>query len=173
MSVNRPWTAEDDAALRLGYDSTPAVVLAAQLGRARSAMYKRAEKLGLVKTRILRTPGKRPHNYAPVGTIRTQGRQRYLVIKISEGAWPDAWKLLHYVNWEAVHGPVPDTHVLAFRDGKVAHVEVENLELVAKKDWILRYHPETTLPPELANIIRLKAVLSRHINKRNKENEQQ
>jgi hypothetical protein len=167
--MNRPWTVDDDAMLRASYDRERTTDLALRLGRAVSAVYKRAENLGLSKPRIK----PRASNAAPIGTIRRAGRQGYQFIKVKPGGWPNAWRRLHHVEWETANGPIPDGYVIAFRDGNVENIDIDNLELVHKDEWIKRYIPEHTMPPELAEVIRLKASLTRTLNQqKDKENEE-
>lgn len=138
--------------------------IAAHLGRSEDSINTFAKRRGLSKGgRRINPPGARPANYKPIGSTMA-GNRGQTYVKVREGGWPDAWELLHRLNWEAVNGPVPEGHVLTFRDGDHTNAAVENLELVASKDWIKRYIPEHTLPPELAQLIRLKAVLVRQIN---------
>ena len=163
---SRPWTSADDDLLRLWYDQEQTGKLAARLNRTIGATYARAKKLGLSKRRIEARAG----NAVPIGTVRKAGRQGYLFVKVAEGRpWGKVWKRLHHVVWEAANGPLPDTHVLKFKDGNVENVALENLEPVPKQDWIKQYTPEHTLPAELAGLIRLKSALTRQINKRTKK----
>lgn len=160
---NRPWLPAEDALLRLHYPTMRSTALALLLGRSLTGMYKRAEKLGLSKPQVF-APDYRPHNYAPIGATTTSGRHGYLMVKVAEGSWPEAWRPAHHLAWEAAYGPLPSEHVLAFKDGNAENRALANLELVAKRDWLMRYHPETTLPPALAALIRTKAALTRAIN---------
>lgn len=168
VTTNRPWTPDDDAIMRTEYPHAPLDELAARLDRARTALHKRAEKLGLKRPHRM-PAGFRPKNYAPVGATRKQGRQGYTFIKVAEGGWPQAWRPLHHVLWEQAHGKIPPDHLVTFKDGNVEHIELDNLELVARADWIARFIPERLLPPELAGIIRVKAALTRAINQLAKE----
>lgn len=161
----RPWSPQDDFALAALVPTLEWGAVAAALERSVDSVRARARVLGLAK------PQGRPHNTLAVGSVRVYGTKGYQYLKVAEGGWPAAWRLLHYTVWEAAHGPVPDTHVLAFKDGNPAHTELANLEQVAKANWIMRYHPERTLPPELAGLIRLKAALTRAINQVTKEQE--
>lgn len=172
MTTARPWTLEEDGILRQHYATMRSAALAELLGRPLPGMYKRAAKLGLSKSQVYADDHK-PHNYAPIGTTRTSGRNSYLMVKVRDGGWPDAWYPQHYLTWEAVHGAVPVDHVLTFKDGNVENTAVENLELIAKADWIKRYIPEHTLPPEVAEIIRLKGALTRAINDKLRGNDDQ
>jgi hypothetical protein len=163
MKQRRPWSADDDLALAALVPALAWGAVAAALERSADAVRARARALGLAK------PKGPPHNTLPPGSVRVYGTKGYQYLKVAEGGWPQAWRLLHHTVWEAAHGPLPDDHILTFRDGNPAHTGLANLELVAKADWIMRYHPESTLPPELASLIRLKAVLTREINQRHKE----
>lgn len=162
------WTDDDDAALRARYPHEAAAVIARDLGRAKTALYARAKKLGLSKPARHFAPDYRPANYLPVGATRVVPKG-WVCVKVKEGGWPEAWRPLHHLTWEREHGPVPPGHVLTFRDRNPKNAEPDNLELVAKTDWIKRYQPETTLPPEIARLIRLRSALVRQINKAEKE----
>jgi hypothetical protein len=168
-ATGRPWTADDDAALRDRYQNESAAALARDLGRAKTALYARAKKLGLRKAVRHFAPDYRPPNYLPVGATRVVPKG-WVCVKVKEGGWPHAWRPLHHLAWEREHGPIPPGHVLTFRDGNPKNAEPANLELVAKIDWIKRYQPETTLPPEISRLIRLRSALVRQINKAEKEN---
>lgn len=169
VTEGRPWTNADDDLLRQWYDKESTPKAAARLDRTIGATYARAKKLGLTKPRIEARAG----NAEPIGTIRKAGRQGYLFVKVAEGRpWAKAWKRLHHVIWEQANGPLPETHVLTFKDGDVENVALENLEPVPKQDWIKRYTPEHTLPAELAGLIRLKSALTRQINKRTKKGQE-
>jgi len=71
--------------------------------------------------------GATPYNHLPVGAevVRTDG---YLQTKIAE---PRVWRLSHVLNWEAVHGPIPDGCRLVFLDGNKQNTAVDNLALVS------------------------------------------
>lgn len=165
VTQGAPWTPADDAILRTRYPHEAAAVIARDLGRAKTALYARAKKLGLSKPVRHFAPDYRPPNYLPVGATRVVPKG-WVCVKVREGGWPAAWRPLHHLVWEQHHGPVPPGHVLTFRDGNPKNAEPDNLELVAKRDWISRYQPETTLPPELARLIRLRSALVRQINQR-------
>lgn len=48
---------------------------------------------------------------------------------------------LHRMVWEEVNGPLPADHVLTFKDGNRANVELENLELVPMSMMSRRFNP--------------------------------
>lgn len=166
------WTAADDAAIRARYASECANALAASLGITRQQLYWRArKKLGLSKPHSGGNKGVPSPRAAPLGTVRKSAG--YLFIKVAHGRWPRAWRQLHHVRWEAVHGPIPPDHVMTFRDGNVENTDPANLELLSKAAWMARVHIEGRLPPELAQVIRVKAVLTRYINQITKEPHEQ
>lgn len=95
--------------------------------------------------------GNRPWDTAPVGTIVV--REGYLWKKFADK--PDGgrfnWKQLHILNWEEVNGPVPQGHVVIFKDKNPMHTDLANLALVTMSENSvmnqcgLRFeHPELT-----------------------------
>jgi hypothetical protein len=114
--------------------------------------------------------GKRNPRRAALGTVITSGSLGYEWIKVFDiGSWPRGWRLLHHVIWEQTHGPIPPDHLVTFRDNNRANVVIENLELVDKVAWMLR-HSISSLPPELASLMRLNAKLVRTIAQREETN---
>lgn len=73
-----------------------------------------------------------PHNTLPVGSVRSH--MRYLKIKIAE---PNKWRLLHLHNWEQVNGPIPEGHVITFKDGDPHNCDISNLRMVRKDDFAM------------------------------------
>lgn len=163
------WTEADDQQIRDHYATEQVDQLAARLGITRQQLYWRArKKLRLSKPHSGGGRGRPSPKASPVGTVRKSAN--YLFVKVSKGAWPEAWRQLHHVVWEAEHGPIPAGHVLSFKDGNVENVDPDNLELFSKAEWVaLRVHVEGRLPPEVAEVIRIKAILTRTINQRHKE----
>lgn len=72
--------------------------------------------------------GHTPHNHRPVGSERVNA-DGYLERKVAE---PKKWKMVHVLNWEQVHGPVPKGYALIFKDRNPLHCEVDNLLLVSR-----------------------------------------
>lgn len=83
---------------------------------------------GMVPTQFKK--GHTPHNHRPVGSERLN-RDGYLERKIAE---PKTWRLVHVINWEAVHGPVPKGHAVIFKDGDKTNPDVSNLLLVSRAE---------------------------------------
>lgn len=71
--------------------------------------------------------GNRPLNWKPVGSIRRDKKDGYMLIKVKD---PNTWRPLHYVKWEKVHGPVPKDKRFIFLDGDRSNCSIENLRLV-------------------------------------------
>lgn len=167
------WTAADDAAIRQHYATMRVDLLASSLGITRQQLYWRArKKLGLGKPHSGGGKGLPSPRAAPVGTTRKSAN--YWFVKVREGRWPRAWRQVHHVVWEAEHGPIPPDHIVAFRDGNADNVAPENLALFSKSEWVAqRVHIEGRLPPDLAQVIRIKAVLTRQINQATKETHEQ
>ena len=112
--------------------------------------------------------GQRPPNYRPVGTIRVNS-DGYVDIKVAEGM--RQWKLLHRLNWEKVHGPIPKGMMLIFKDNNKQHTDIENLELLTKAENMKR-NTVHNYPPEIVHLVQLQAAINRQINKKEKQNEQ-
>lgn len=81
-----------------------------------------------VRPEHLFKPGYTPHGHRPVGSERTN-RDGYRERKVAE---PNKWALVHVLNWEAVNGPIPQGHLLLFKDGDKSNCEVSNLLLATR-----------------------------------------
>ncbi|WP_194720783.1 HNH endonuclease signature motif containing protein [Noviherbaspirillum malthae] len=115
--------------------------------------------------------GQRPVNYMDVGSEKMH--MGYVWLKVADGGWPDAWRPKHHVLWQQISGcPIPNGHMISFRDGDRFNFTPSNLELVSKVEWMKR-NTRHNLPPEINEVIQLRAVLTRHINKRSKAHEQE
>jgi hypothetical protein len=120
-----------------------------------------------------------PAGIKPIGHERTCSRDGFVLIKIAErnpytGA-PTRYKSKHVHIWEKENGPVPEGHVVAFRDKEKkgrSDISIEDLELITRAEN-MRRNTIHNLPPALADVCRLRGVLNRHINKRGKGNEEQ
>lgn len=109
--------------------------------------------------------GQKPANYLPIGSERLMGG--YLQRKLTDTGYPPHdWVCIHIIVWTAINGAVPEKHVIAFRDGDKTNISPDNLECVSRSDW-MRRNSLHRLPKEVSDIIHLRAVLTRQINKRN------
>ena len=70
--------------------------------------------------------GRAAENYQPIGTERIS-RDGYLERKIHDGMpMQSRWRLVHLVEWEAVHGPVPEGMCLKCLDGDRKNTDPAN-----------------------------------------------
>ena len=100
----RPWDAHDDEDLKLSYATKGAEALAVSLGRSKASIYARAHIL-----RITNDNGR--GRLAPLGAERMN--RGYLVRKVAEtGIRKNDWKRVDRIEWEAMHGPIPEGYVL-------------------------------------------------------------
>lgn len=107
-------------------------------------------------------------NYLPIGTQRLNA-DGYLERKVTDDPtiFPARrWVGVHRLLWEAAHGPIPPKHFVVFKDGNRKHVWIENLELITMGENARRNRMWTKYPKELADVLRLKGVINRMINKR-------
>lgn len=85
-------------------------------------------------------------------------------IKIEEGI--RKWKLMHHQVWKQHHGSYPPRGTaLIFRDGNKQNCDIDNLELLTRKQLMER-NTIHQYPEEIKQLIRLKAKLTRRINGR-------
>lgn len=80
--------------------------------------------------------GRKSNRWLPVGnvTLRTDkaGRLRAWV-KVAD---PATWKLRAVINWEAVHGPLPDGHLVHHRDRNGLNDEPGNLSALTRSEHV-------------------------------------
>lgn len=77
--------------------------------------------------------GHTPANKTPIGTVLKKD-DGYLWKKVGEGCRD--WKQLHRIIWEEANGPIPDGHLITFKDGNRMNVSLDNLEIVTKGESI-------------------------------------
>ena len=91
--------------------------------------------------------GNTPHNKLPVGTIK-QKTDGYLWKKIGEGGRD--WRQLHILLWEEANGPIPDKHLIVFRDGNPLNCVLENMMMVSTaENGIMNRYGLRSSNPEL------------------------
>jgi hypothetical protein len=107
-----------------------------------------------------------PHNTVPIGTetVRSDG---YVWVKRWDDRTPARmnWTSKHQAVYEAAHGPIPDGHIVRFRNADRTDFALENLECVSRAE-----HAATkglhSLPPEIVQVHQLRGAITRQINKR-------
>lgn len=123
--------------------------------------------------------GEMPHTWVPVGTYRVNKSWGgdlggCLEIKLSEtpGPYTLRWKPVHRHVWEQANGPIPDGHIVTFKPGrktlKAEEITPDSLELITRAENARR-NPRHNYPPEMRQVIGLRAAITRQINKRLKE----
>lgn len=113
-------------------------------------------------------PAHESRNYLPIGTERINA-DGYLERKVTDDPriFPvRRWVGVHRLLWIAAKGPVPPKHFVVFKDGDRKNVVLENLELITMAECARRNRMWTKYPKELADVLRLKGVVNRMINKR-------
>lgn len=118
-------------------------------------------------------PGQKPHTWVPVGSYRvnySKGLPR-LEKKMSETPGPNhlRWIPVAKLVWEQHHGPVPDGHIVIFKDPKLAttvleEITVDKLLCISRAENARRNHPNSR-NPELAKLVQLKGAITRQVNR--------
>lgn len=113
--------------------------------------------------------GNLPHNTKPVGYERIS-KDGYIEVKVkmrpSHPACNDNFIPKHRLVWEQANGPIPEGHVVIFKDGNKTNTALDNLMLISQADnavmnrWGLR-----TSDPEAAE----SAVLISKVKRRQNE----
>ena len=114
------------------------------------------------------------HNYLPIGSLRVN-HDGYLEQKLTDdpSTFPARrWVAVHRLTWEAVNGPIPPGHIVAFRPGmKTAQLEeitADRLECISRAENARRNHPRSK-SPELARLVQLKGAITRQVNRITRE----
>lgn len=125
-------------------------------------------------------PGMKPPTWVPVGSYRVVTNKNggpELQQKINDDPGPTnvRWKPVARLVWEAEHGPVPEGHIVVFKPGrrttKAEEITLDAVELITRRQ-LMKRNTIHNLPPEFAEVARLKAVLHRVINQREKQGQE-
>lgn len=117
-------------------------------------------------------PGQLPHNTLPIGSTKFD-KDSLLLQKVSNAPGNNSkrWRAVHELVWVREHGPVPPQHIVVFKPGMRTNVfdeiTVDRLECISLAENMKR-NTRHNLPPELNEVIQLRAVLTRQINRRKK-----
>lgn len=103
-------------------------------------------------------------SYKAIGTV-VVNQHGYLVKKINDD-YPlkKRWRYLHHVVWEETNGPIPEGHILRFRDGNKLNTELSNLELCTYAE-VMASNSIRNLPPDLQAAYRALWLLKRRVRK--------
>jgi hypothetical protein len=66
--------------------------------------------------------------------LKDGSKKPYLWVRLDKAQW----KMLHVNNWEQINGPVPEDHILVFRDKNSFNCEPTNLELITLQENMQR-----------------------------------
>lgn len=122
-------------------------------------------------------PGQMPHNTLPIGAYR-QDPSGTLQRKVSndKGSNSKRWRGVHELVWVEANGPVPPKHIVVFKPGMrtavLEEITLDRVECISLAENMKR-NTRHNLPPELNEVIQLRAVLTRQINKRMKHEQEE
>lgn len=121
-------------------------------------------------------PGQLPHNALPISSTKFD-KSGVLLQKISndKGNNSARWRAVHELVWTQVNGPVPAKHIVVFKPGMrtnvLEEITIDRVECISQAENMKR-NTRHNLPPELNEVVQLRAVLTRQINKRTRHHEQ-
>lgn len=114
--------------------------------------------------------GQHPHTWKPIGTERLS-KEGYLQRKMADtGCTRRDYVPVHHLIWKEAGRDIPKGFHLSFKDKNKANITLENLELVSYAEMMKRnsFH---NYPKEIVQLIQLRGVVQRQINKRSKQDE--
>jgi len=120
-------------------------------------------QIGGVATRF--KPGERQgtaaDRYQPIGTEKV--RDGYLVRKMrDDGPMHKRWEFVHRLIWAQHFDPIPDGHVVTFRNGNALDIRLDNLELITRTE--LSRRNQRLYPRELLAVMKLATRLRSKLN---------
>lgn len=131
------------------------------VGRMKDTQFKKGQYSGRAAQLLL-----------PIGAVRVNN-DGYLDQKISNepGAQNLRWKAVHRLVWQRAHGPIPPGHIVRFLPGRrttvLERITPDALELITLAEN-LRRNSFHNWPKPLAELVQLRSVLTRQINKASK-----
>lgn len=109
-------------------------------------------------------PGHMPHTHKPIGSEAIRDGYLWRKIRDDSAVARFNWVEVHRIVWEEAHGPIPDGHVVVFRNGNRLDIRLENLELITRAELARRNGP-SGLPPKLREANARRAHITRQLNK--------
>jgi hypothetical protein len=105
--------------------------------------------------------GQKPHTWNPIGHERVT-KEGYLQRKVTDtGYTPADYVEVHRLLWEEHNGPIPEGHIVIFKDGDRTNIEIDNLMLISRGENAVmnklgmgRLHPD--LKEAAVNVARLR-----------------
>ncbi|WP_445979106.1 HNH endonuclease [Stenotrophomonas muris] len=121
-------------------------------------------------------PASEARNYVPIGTEKVDPKRKVLMRKVTDdpALFPvNRWRPVHVLVWEVANGPVPEGHIVVFRPGLktlvAAEITADRLEAVTLAENMRRNSYHNRFPPELKELVHLKARITRRVRRRTKE----
>jgi hypothetical protein len=118
-------------------------------------------------------PGQHPPNTMPIGSTKLD-KSQVLLQKVSDAKGNNSkrWRAVHELVWIAANGPLPPKHIVVFRPGMKTNVldeiTIDRVECISLAEN-MRRNTVHNMPKELVSLVRLRAVLTRNINRREKD----
>lgn len=112
-------------------------------------------------------PGDMPRTWRPVGSVHRK-RDGTWMRKVSDTRVKTVdWRPVHWLVWEEHNGPVPEGHIVIFKNHDHDDIRIENLECITRAEnmWRNQYQ---RYPEPIAAAIQLRGALNRQINKRSR-----
>jgi len=122
-------------------------------------------------------PGQSPPNTLPIGSTKFD-KSGVLLQKVSNNPGNNSkrWRAVHELVWVRANGPVPAKHIVVFKPGMrsavLEEITVDRVECISLAENMKR-NTRHNLPPELNEVVQLRSVLTRQINKRMKSHGQE
>lgn len=113
-------------------------------------------------------------NYLPIGSLRLT-KDGWLERKVTDDHPVPArrWVAEHRLVWERERGPIPDGHIVIFKDKRRTvvpeEITIDRLECITKAENLRRNRGRD---PELVKLIQLKGAITRQLNRITKEAKQ-
>lgn len=118
--------------------------------------------------------GAAQHNYQPIGTLRINNGALEQKVTDDPSLYPARrWRPVARIVWEQAHGQIPEGHAVVFKPGCATtdpeRITPEVLEVLSRRDLMLRNSRHTRYPPEVNRAIQLLGAVKRKINNRTKD----
>jgi hypothetical protein len=111
-----------------------------------------------------------PHNTREIGSLKIS-KDGTLLQKVSndKGNNSKRWRGVHELVWIAANGPLPPGHIVVFKPGcrtaVLEEITIDKVECISLVENMKR-NTRHNLPKPLADLIAVRAALTRQINKR-------
>lgn len=107
--------------------------------------------------------GDKPSNTEPIGTVTIRSKsgkkESYKYIKTGK----NRWELYHRHLYEEAHGPIPENHMILFRDGDQMNCTLDNLKMITRHENMIR-NSHHDFPEEVIDTVVLQGRLKKKIN---------